>query len=50
MNRSILFYFFNKMRQNCPFCSKKIIEPDRKEYTHRRITQLGGGRSGEMAS
>jgi hypothetical protein len=23
MNRSILFYFFNKMRQNCPFCSKK---------------------------
>jgi hypothetical protein len=22
MNRSILFYFFNKMRQNCPFCSK----------------------------
>jgi hypothetical protein len=23
MNRLILFYFFNKMRQNCPFCSKK---------------------------
>jgi hypothetical protein len=23
MNRSILFYFLNKMRQNCPFCSKK---------------------------
>jgi hypothetical protein len=23
MNRSILFCFFNKMRQNCPFCSKK---------------------------
>jgi hypothetical protein len=25
LNRSILFYFFNKMRQNCPFCSKKTI-------------------------
>jgi hypothetical protein len=25
MNRSILFYFFNKMRQNFPFCSKKIL-------------------------
>jgi hypothetical protein len=25
MNQSILFYFFNKMRQNCPFCSKKKI-------------------------
>jgi hypothetical protein len=24
MNRSILFYFFNKIRQNCPFCSKTI--------------------------
>jgi hypothetical protein len=24
MNRSILFYFFNKIRQNCIFCSKKI--------------------------
>jgi hypothetical protein len=23
MNWSILFCFFNKMRQNCPFCSKK---------------------------
>jgi hypothetical protein len=24
---SILFYFFNKMRQNCPFCSKKKNDP-----------------------
>jgi hypothetical protein len=23
MNRSIFFYFFNKMRKNCPFCSQK---------------------------
>jgi hypothetical protein len=34
MNRSILFCFFNKMRHNCPFCSKKNKLHAKKQTKH----------------
>jgi hypothetical protein len=37
MNRPILFYFFNKIRQNCPFCFKKkssILKDQKQKHTY----------------